>query len=284
MIGLKNEFLSVAVSPHGAELQSIRCAGQEYLWQGDPAFWRDRAPVLFPVCGSLRDDRYTLDGTEYRMPKHGFAKHLDFEAEYHDGTSAVFLAEDTEDTRACFPFSFQLRVSYQLTGRKIRLTYDVLNRDEKTAWFAIGAHEGYALPEGLSEYRLVFPQEEQFQNRVLADGGLTTEAWETIAPSGNSLSLTPELFAPGTLVFDRLRSRSCVLCRKDGGRAVRVSFEDFRNLLIWTVPGAKYVCLEPWSALPDPADHDYDITHKPGVISAWPNETVTRTHTLEILA
>ena len=284
MIRLKNEFLTVSVALRGAELQSVRCAGQEYLWQGDPAFWAERAPVLFPVCGALRDDRYVLDGTEYEMPKHGFAKSLDFEVEYHDGNSAVLLAEATETTRRFFPFSFQLRVTYQLTGRKIRVTYDILNQDDKTAWFAIGAHEGWSLPGGLSEYRLVFPQEEQFQNRVLAAGGLTTEAWETIAPAGNSLPLSPELFAPGTLVFDRLRSRSCVLCRRDGCRAVRVSFEDFRNLLIWTVPGSKFVCLEPWSALPDPSDHDYDITHKPGVISAWPNETVTRSHTLEILA
>lgn len=37
---IQNEFLSVAVSEQGAELQSILGAdGIEYLWQGNPAYW-----------------------------------------------------------------------------------------------------------------------------------------------------------------------------------------------------------------------------------------------------
>ncbi|MCR5239316.1 MAG: aldose 1-epimerase family protein, partial [Prevotella sp.] len=47
MVQLKNEQLSVVISEKGAELQSIKDAnGKEYLWQGDPAFWPRRSPIL----------------------------------------------------------------------------------------------------------------------------------------------------------------------------------------------------------------------------------------------
>lgn len=39
---LENNLLKVEVSSFGAELQSItsKASGYEYLWQGDPAFWK----------------------------------------------------------------------------------------------------------------------------------------------------------------------------------------------------------------------------------------------------
>ena len=53
---LKNEQLQIAISEHGAELQSIQDAdGNEYLWQG-------RSPILFPIVCGLWDDCYRLDG------------------------------------------------------------------------------------------------------------------------------------------------------------------------------------------------------------------------------
>ena len=51
---ISNSVLTVGVSEHGAELQSIQKNGKEYLWQGDTRFWGRRSPVLFPswgVCG-----------------------------------------------------------------------------------------------------------------------------------------------------------------------------------------------------------------------------------------
>lgn len=52
LIALKNEFLSLTVDTTGAQMMSIRSAdGCEYLWQGDPKYWADRAPTLFPFIG-----------------------------------------------------------------------------------------------------------------------------------------------------------------------------------------------------------------------------------------
>ena len=50
---LDNGVLSVRVSSIGGQLLSVKKDGKEYLWQGDPAFWEDRAPNLFPYIARL---------------------------------------------------------------------------------------------------------------------------------------------------------------------------------------------------------------------------------------
>ena len=50
---LSNSILTVQIAEHGAELQSIKKDGKEYLWQGDAKFWGRRSPVLFPIVGRV---------------------------------------------------------------------------------------------------------------------------------------------------------------------------------------------------------------------------------------
>lgn len=57
---ISNSVLTVGVSEHGAELQSIQKNGKEYLWQGDTRFWGRRSPVLFPIVGRVWEDTYRL--------------------------------------------------------------------------------------------------------------------------------------------------------------------------------------------------------------------------------
>ena len=47
---IKNDSLSLSISEHGAELQSIKdINGKEYLWDGDPEYWPRHSPILFPI-------------------------------------------------------------------------------------------------------------------------------------------------------------------------------------------------------------------------------------------
>ena len=76
MITLKNEYLTIAVNPMGAELFSVKSNADdhEYLWQGDPTVWNGRSPILFPIAGRLKSDSYRYQGKFYCLPKHGFAR------------------------------------------------------------------------------------------------------------------------------------------------------------------------------------------------------------------
>ena len=71
---ISSNLLTVTVSELGAELRSIKDAdGTEYLWQGDSAYWSDRAPNIFPYVARLTEGSYFLDGRLYKMQPHGFA-------------------------------------------------------------------------------------------------------------------------------------------------------------------------------------------------------------------
>ena len=58
---LSNSVLTVQIAEHGAELQSIKKDGKEYLWQGDAKFWGRRSPVLFPIVGRVWNNKYAGD-------------------------------------------------------------------------------------------------------------------------------------------------------------------------------------------------------------------------------
>ena len=75
---LKNENLTVIINSLGAEVVSVKDRnGRELWWNGDPAFWKGHSPILFPACGGLWNGKYSLNGKEYNMPKHGFAKGME---------------------------------------------------------------------------------------------------------------------------------------------------------------------------------------------------------------
>ena len=90
---IENEYLKIGVKEFGCELTSVYSKENncEYLWQGDPAYWSGQSPILFPIVGRLIDDKYSLDGKEYEMPKHGFARKTMFKVEYQTETEASFL-------------------------------------------------------------------------------------------------------------------------------------------------------------------------------------------------
>ena len=86
---ISNSILTVEISEHGAELQSIKKNGKEYLWQGDAKFWGRRSPVLFPNVGRVWNDQYRHAGNTYEIGQHGFARDMDFQVTYKDDDGIV---------------------------------------------------------------------------------------------------------------------------------------------------------------------------------------------------
>lgn len=84
------------------------------------------------------------------------------------------------------------------------------------------------------------------------------------------------------LVFPKLKSRSVTL-KQQGKARVRVDYQGMDVLMLWTKPGAGYLCIEPWTNAPDYTDADGDIRHKPGMIALAPGKTVEKEHTITIL-
>lgn len=282
MITLKNEKIVAEISEFGAELKSLKKDGLEYMWQGDANVWSGTSPVLFPMLCALRDDKYILNGKEYKLSKHGFARNKMFCVESTTETSAVLLLKEDEETLKSFPFKFEFRVIFTLNEVSLKVEYKVKNLSEDTMYFSVGAHEAYMTPEGIEDYDVIFPEKEIFDS-VLLNGGLLQKNNMLIAKNTNVLPLYDKYFILDTLIFRNLKSKSCILRNRKTERAVKIDFPDCDYLAIWHKVSAGYICIEPWSGLPDSEDSNYDITKKEGIITLPGKGEYTNTHKVTIL-
>lgn len=286
MICLRNEALRVKINTHGAELSSIVDAdGVERIWQSDPAHWSGQAPVLFPVAGGFMDDEYILDGKTYSLPKHGFARRSEFAVEAQSETAATFLLTGEMAKHPGYPFDFEFRVRFALDGNKLTVGYSTKNTQSLPLYFSVGAHEGYACEGGIERFEVAFdmPEGEALTSNVLVGNLLSHETIQLPLNERNALALKYEDFAVDAQVFLGLKSRGATLQALDSVKKIHVRFEDFDYMLLWTKPGAHYICIEPWANFPDYVDHDKQFAVKPGVMKLAPGEEKTLTHVIDVI-
>ncbi len=281
MIYLNNGVISAEISERGAELKSLRKDGYEYIWSGDSRVWGNTAPVLFPILCALRDGKYTLNGKTYELTKHGFLRGKDFVLEAATDTSASLLYVQNEETLKMYPFNFEFRVIFTLQDSSLSVEYRVNNTNDCEMYFSVGAHEAYATPEGIEDYDIIFPNKEDLET-VLLNGGLLQKNTMTIGKNTEYLPLYDKYFILDTLIFKNLRSRELVLKNRKTDRQVKVEFPNCDYLAIWHKPSAGYVCIEPWSGLPDNEDTDRNIKTKEGIIALGANEVYSNIHTITV--
>lgn len=273
-----NGELSAEISLTGAELISVKdLSYHEFMWEADSAVWGKCSPVLFPICGGLKDDKYELDGHEYTMEKHGFIKHADFSVESRSDDSVTLITRDTEKTYIHYPFKFKFTAKFTLCGNSLEVTYSVLNESGKTMYFSLGAHEAYACPEGIEAYRIEFEKPETL-NAYITDGNILENKYITIKNNSDKLDLIYEYFAVDALVFKNLNSESVALVKKDGSVKINVKFPEFDYFLLWTKPNGKYICIEPWIGISDFKNSSFDFKKKEGITSLEANGEFSVTH------
>ena len=278
-VTISNNDISVIISTFGAEIKSVIKNGKELIWEGNPEYWSGQAPLLFPICGGLKDDKFVFEGKEYNLPKHGYARLSEFELESHDSETAVFFLRSDDESLTQYPFAYELRVIYTLDKSKLNVEYNVKNMTDKNMYFSIGAHEAYACPEGIEEYSIVFDKAEDL-NASRLEGNFLKYETVNVGKNISEFPLKTEYFATDALVFLDLKSKKVSLKNRKTGEAIEVDFNGFPYLLLWTVPGAGYICIEPWCGIPDFVDSDYDITKKKGIIKVLPESICSKTHSI----
>lgn len=279
MITLDNGTLKVEIAEQGAELKRVCLAGEERLWNSDPAFWKSSAPIMFPICGGLPEDKFTYNGREYTLSKHGFAKLMEFEVEHNNGLKAVFLLKDSPETLKQYPWHFELRVSYSLYGSALKVEYDVKNTSDEAMYMSIGSHEAYACPEGVEDYDIIFEKKENLYSCVL-DGNLLSYERIPLLKDSDTLPLYDKYFAVDALVFKDLKSRAAALRNRKTGKTTTVKFDGFDYFMLWKKPNAGYICLEPWTGIPPYVDSGKDITEKEGISKVEAGGRLNRVHTV----
>ncbi|MBE7011498.1 MAG: aldose 1-epimerase family protein [Ruminococcaceae bacterium] len=279
LITISNDILKASISTFGAELSSVIKDGKEIIWQADPNVWAEQCPILFPICGGLKEDKYIYDGKEYTLPKHGFAKLSEFEVESVTDTKAVFLLRSNEETLKNYPFEFEFRAIFELDGEKLLTTYETKNLSDRDMYFSVGGHEGYSCPNGIEEYSIIFEKPEKLERNTLQGCFLKDEKEDLgILDEVTELPLKYDYFILEAIVLTDLNSRKVTLLNRNTKEEITVEFPNHDYFLIWTKPGAKCVCLEPWCGLPDFIGSNFEIAEKRGIITLPSGETDTRNH------
>ena len=284
IVTIKNNFLTVDISTKGAELQSIRATdGTEYLWQGDPAFWAKRSPILFPICGGLVDDTYTLGADTYTLGKHGFARTKEFQIVSAKESLVELAIRDDVDTYPSFPFSFEFKIRFSLEEKTLKVDFITTNYSDSTMYYSCGSHEGLNLPSGIDGAKIIFEKSEILKDYEV-EGGILGRNYQIIGDGSDTLVLDRKYFEIDAIILKDLESRSLTLCDKNGERNIRVDFPDFDHILIWQACGAPFACIEPWTGLPDLyGSTDRAIERKPSITSLEAGKTKTHTHSITIL-
>jgi len=278
LVSITSGALTARINPLGAELWSLTdAAGAEYMTDADPAFWGGHAPVLFPIVGSLAGDRFRHEGREYALPRHGFARRSLFTVAHQGVDSVTFTLEDSEETRAVYPFAFRLEITHALVGASLHTTARVVNTGAGDLPFSFGYHPAFAwpLPGGAAkaDHRIVFGEAEPAPVRRVSKGaGLLLPEAEASPVVGRELALREGLFEADAVIWDDLASRSLAY-GADGGAWLDISFPDTPYLGLWQVPGARYICIEPWAGHADPVGFDGDFAEKPGIETLQPGES-----------
>ncbi len=281
-ITLQSAGLTARIDAHGAELASLRdMFGRELLWQGDATHWAGRAPILFPIVGTLVDGHYRLGSgakaRRYPLPRHGFARARDFEVIARTPSTAIFRLASDEATLAVYPFPFELDVCFELHGAALTMVATVRNTGSEDLPASLGLHPAFRWPfdttRPRSAYQVEFESPEPLSVRRISADGLLTATRHPTPVRGRRLALNDALFADDVLIFDQLTSRSLVFGALDfDGPRLEFAFPDARWLGLWTRPGAPFLCIEPWQGITDPEGFDGELWDKPGIFRVAPGE------------
>lgn len=268
MITLTNAALRITVAELGAELQSVTDAkGQHWLWNGDPAIWAGRSPLLFPVIGKHPDGKVLISGQRYPIKSHGVARTSLFTLIAQDDASCTLRLSDNDETRQAYPFAFVLDMTYRLIGSALTLTARISNTGDAEMPLCFGYHPAFLWP---------LPGSDGLPHRIRLGNGASPRHLRLGADGQRAPESHPSVFTDGVLTLDHaLFVEDALIIAEgaghhawygaDGLPGVAVDFQDMPHLGIWTKPNGPYICIEPWHGLPSPSDPDEPLDKRVGV-------------------
>ncbi|SFD03586.1 aldose 1-epimerase family protein [Clostridium uliginosum] len=271
---LENSKIKITASTHGGELHSLtgKKEGTEYLWNGNPEYWKYHSPLLFPVVGKALDLKYKVDGKIYEIPSHGLARISDFDLLSQTDDSITFELKYSDDSLKIYPYKFSLHITYTLEENSVNVTYKVINLDDKDIYFSIGAHPAFMCPieknEKLEDCYLKFNKKENSSTMLTTKENYFLHERKEYLNDSDTISLSKEVFKDGVLVFDDLKSNEITIKSKNHDKSLSVEFEGFPYMGIWAPEtGAPFLCIEPWFGHADYEDFNGEFKDREGTVS-----------------
>ena len=283
MVELKNDLLTIKVAEMGAELQSVKDnGGREYMWQAGEK-WPRHSPILFPIVCSVNNDTYTVDGKEYHLPRHGFARDTMFKVVSQNAEKVTMALHDNEETLKVYPYKFNLAVTYRLEDNKVHVIWHVENTDTKEIHFQIGGHPAFNMPSGKLEGVIKLDNEEPMDAlKSYIDGSHEMKEIPLDADMG-IVEISNNLFRDDSVKIHKCQTHRAMLMDTDGEPAVTVDYK-CPVIAFWSPfdKPAPFVCIEPWYGLGDPRGFCGEFKDKPLMNHLQPGASFMSKYTITI--
>jgi len=206
---------------------------------------------------------------------------MEFSFDKKSNSQVIFELNESEETKINYPFDFKLLVAYTLLDNELVIEYFVRNPSDEVLPFSIGAHPAFAISDKFENYSLQFNNEDTFETHHLENesfNGKTT----LVETKNNAIALKYATFEKDALVFKQLKSNEVILKNKDKA-ILKVNFDHFPYLGIWTKQNAPFICIEPWCGLADSSNHNGNFEEKEGINYLSAGEDFLRAMRIEIL-
>lgn len=272
-LSIENEYLKAVIAERGAELQSLKSleSGKEYIWEGNPDLWGKHAPILFPIVGALKDDKYFYQGNEYSMPKHGLARINDFEVIKQETDKVSLVFQSSAETLKQYPFEFEFIVHYQLIEKSLLTTFEIVNKSNGRMFYSVGGHPAFKIPmegnESFTDYHLNFEHENLLYNLPMK-GNYVNFVNKQLQAMKN-IVLDHKLFKNDVLVYESQGKNRIILENQNSTNRVTISYSNLPYFGLWTTypKSAEFLCVEPWAGLPDDVNTSGNLTEKRGILT-----------------
>ena len=253
---IKNEYYTLTLSTMGAEMISLKNAsGRELLWQNTTGKgWSDHAPILFPLCGNIKNGISIYKGIEYPTKQHGFALRSEFTLIEKTETSAKLLLTSNEETKTHYPFDFSLTVTYSLVGDKVTFGATVKNTGSDVMPYSFGWHPGFVLftddGQDIEDYSIKFNDKKEVTWVHFYDNFDTPNDYLPYSVPNSEYKLCEEeIYKNDTMIF--LGAGNEVKLVADGHPfELNMSWTDNLPVLcLWKAEKheSKFICIEPWT-------------------------------------
>ena len=278
---IKSDKLTAVIDSFGGELHSLKdTSGNEYIWTAEDV-WKRHAPLLFPFVCNTKSKKYTVNGKEYALSNHGFARDTDFSAAEENDGSVTLKISSNDVTKAKYPFDFEFAVTYALNGSKLSVTMNVKNTGNQDMPFFVGGHPGFLCPfeadkdSTFEDYDVVYEKNETVTQD---DFGVT------VLDNANKVAVTRELFKNDVFMKDKPNSSKISLVSRKSGRAVTVSYDNSGCIAVWSPYDERghFVCLEPWASAPVYCCDTEELTKMPHAKHIAPSESYSFSFDIEI--
>lgn len=236
--------------------------GRELLYLDKETFYDPEAnirggiPVLFPICGQLRQGEYEWNGRTYKMRNHGVARNHPWtvteESASETGAAVTLTLQSSPETLESFPFDFELRFTYRLSDGVLSIEQAYRNLSDEIMPMVAGFHPYFATADKNLPYDTDAKRYKDYNDGSIRAFEGTIDLSEMKESAALLDSDRPEISFP-------LSEEA----------AVRLTYsEPFRYVVLWSVEGKPFVCVEPWTALNEA------LNDKQGLLNVQPGETL----------